>query len=131
FRLPQKYPAAEQFANWNDPLMTYTTYSEMADELLKLRVDINFGPVIDINSNPKNPVINTRAFGKDAATVIKHTEAVIDSYQDNKLIAVGKHFPGHGDTQDDSHLKLPVITKTWEQLLELELLPFKHAIDNE
>lgn len=130
-RLPNKYPSAMQFADWNDPSLTYNKHDEMANELTELGIDINFGPVLDINSNPNNPVINSRAFGNDANTVVKHTEAVINSYNDNNMFAVGKHYPGHGDTNDDSHLKLPVVNKTWDELLELELLPFIHAIEQQ
>ena len=130
-RLVTKYPSAEQYALWNDTVITYAKHSEMAQEINTLGIDINFGPVLDINSNPKNPVINSRAFGTTADTVMLHTEAVIKAYQDEKLIAVGKHFPGHGDTNEDSHYHLPVITKSWDELLSLELKPFQNAIKAE
>lgn len=129
-RLPTKYNSAEQFSKWNDPLITYTKHSEMAQHIKQLGIDINFGPVLDINSNPKNPVINSRAFGKDAATVSKHATAVINAYRDEQILAVGKHFPGHGDTDDDSHYQLPVISKSWDELSNLELIPFIEAINN-
>lgn len=130
-RLPTKYSSAEQFSKWDDTVITYTKHSEMAKHLKRLGIDINFGPVLDINSNPNNLVINSRAFGRDATAVSKHTTAVINAYNDEQIFAVGKHFPGHGDTNDDSHYKLPVISKSWDELLEMELIPFQNAIVND
>lgn len=91
-------------------------------------VHMNFGPVADINSNPANPIINTRSFGGDPATVAKLVAANVKATQAAGMLATAKHFPGHGDTETDSHISLPVIRADWARLREQELVPFRAAI---
>ena len=85
-------------------------------------------PVADVNSNPANPIINTRSFGEDPARVAALVAAEVRGIQDNGMYAMAKHFPGHGDTETDSHLALPVLTADWARLDTLELPPFRAAI---
>jgi len=87
-----------------------------------------FAPVLDINTNPKNPIISTRAFGEDAGTVSFFGCEMIRVLQANGIAACGKHFPGHGDTEMDSHIGLPLIKKSLHSLEEAELVPFKNAV---
>ena len=87
-----------------------------------------FAPVADVNNNPANPIINTRAFGEDPAEVGRLVAAEVRGLQDNGMLATAKHFPGHGDTGTDSHLALPVIGSTWARLDSVELVPFRAAI---
>jgi beta-N-acetylhexosaminidase len=91
-------------------------------------VHLAFAPVADVNNNPANPIINTRAFGEDPADVGRLVAAQVRGLQDNGMLATAKHFPGHGDTGTDSHLALPVIGSTWARLDSVELVPFRAAI---
>ena len=91
--------------------------------------NMNLAPVLDINTNPKNPVIGTRSFSSDARLVGNLGAALIDGMQSRGVVAVGKHFPGHGDTSGDSHTKLPVLLHNSKRLRERELLPFLMAIN--
>ena len=102
---------------------------ELADLTLASGFDLDFAPVCDVDSNPKNPVINTRSFGHDAQTVKKGATAFIRSFRKHGLLSCAKHFPGHGDTSVDSHTGLPRVEKTLNDLRSLELKPFKAAID--
>jgi beta-N-acetylhexosaminidase len=98
-------------------------------ELASLGVNLDFAPVLDIHTNPKNPVIGERAFGQTADSVITAALPFIEAMQGEKVIACGKHFPGHGDTSIDSHLGLPKQTLGLEALRARELKPFAAAID--
>ncbi|HEX2640815.1 MAG TPA: glycoside hydrolase family 3 N-terminal domain-containing protein, partial [Pyrinomonadaceae bacterium] len=89
-----------------------------------------YAPVLDVNNNADNPVINVRSFGEDPQEVAKYGTAFIDGLQTQNVIATAKHFPGHGDTNVDSHRGLPIIDKSLAQLRQTELVPFKAAIDN-
>jgi beta-N-acetylhexosaminidase len=91
-------------------------------------VQLAFAPVADVNNNPANPIINTRAFGEDPAQVGRMVAAEVRGLQDFGMLATAKHFPGHGDTGTDSHLALPVITSNWARLDSVELVPFRAAI---
>ena len=102
---------------------------ELADLTLASGFDLDFAPVCDVDSNPKNPVINTRSFGHDVQTVSKGATAFIRSFRKHGLLSCAKHFPGHGDTAVDSHTGLPRVEKTLNDLRSLELKPFKAAID--
>jgi beta-N-acetylhexosaminidase len=91
-------------------------------------IHLAFAPVADVNNNPDNPIINTRAFGEDPAEVGRMVAAEVRGLQDNGMLATAKHFPGHGDTGTDSHLALPVIAADWRRLDSVELVPFRAAI---
>jgi beta-N-acetylhexosaminidase len=99
-----------------------------AAELRALGINVNFAPVLDVNNNPANPVIGTRSFGADPHAVAALGVRAISAYQSAGVVAVGKHFPGHGDTDVDSHLALPVIDKSTGDLETFELIPFRAAI---
>lgn len=96
----------------------------MATELRSLGITMNFAPSVDVNSNPANPVIGTRSFGSEPGLVARFGEAMIEPYRQAKVIATAKHFPGHGDTDVDSHFGLPAIQRDRQQLSEVELPPF-------
>jgi beta-N-acetylhexosaminidase len=92
-------------------------------------VQVNFAPLADVNNNPRNPVINTRSYGEDPARVAALVGAYLDGARDGGMIATIKHFPGHGDTDVDSHLGLPVITFDRARLDRVELVPFKRGVE--
>ncbi len=123
-------PEAYTIAQKNDLDLTYRSGLQIANQLSSFGVDTGFSPDLDIWSNPENTVISTRAYGTTADEVVSNTTQIIKAYEESNIIAVGKHFPGHGDTITDSHYGLPVIDKSLEELEESELLPFKSAIEN-
>ena len=90
---------------------------------------LNFAPVLDVNSNPENPVINTRSFGEDPEAVARLGAAFIEGSHEGGILATAKHFPGHGDTRTDSHVTLPVVPADRRRLDSLELVPFRRAVD--
>ena len=92
----------------------------MGDELRALGLDIDFAPVLDVHTNPANPIIGDRAFGRDAESVIQRALAFAHGLADAGVLACGKHFPGHGDTATDSHLELPRIDHPWPRLEAVE-----------
>lgn len=97
----------------------------MAGELRALGINMNFAPVLDVNSNPANPIISTRSFGSSPANVALFGGTVVKAIQEQGIIATAKHFPGHGDTNTDSHLGLPVVNKDLGELEKGELVPFR------
>ncbi len=99
----------------------------MGDELRALGLDIDFAPVLDVHTNPANPIIGDRAFGRDADGVIRRALAFARGLGAAGVLACGKHFPGHGDTDTDSHLELPRIDHPWPRLEAVELAPFAAA----
>lgn len=101
---------------------------ELARQCRTLGVHVNFAPVVDVNNNPRNPVINDRSFGEDKGVVARHARMVMHGLQQNGVMACAKHFPGHGDTDTDSHLDLPVLAHTPQRLDSLEFYPFHHLI---
>ncbi len=98
-----------------------------AAELTAVGINFNYAPVLDVDSNPANPIIGDRAYGGTPDVVSAVAQAVIATYQDQGLMACGKHFPGHGDTDVDSHLALPVVSRDRESLEDIELPPFRDA----
>ena len=111
-----------------DNKLIYEMGAEIAKQLKRLGVHINFAPVVDINNNPKNPVINSRSFGEDKENVSRKGFAYMAGLQDNRVLATAKHFPGHGDTDSDSHETLPTISHSKERLNAVEFYPFKQLI---
>jgi beta-N-acetylhexosaminidase len=99
----------------------------MGDELRALGFDIDFAPVLDVHTNPSNPIIGDRAFGHDAASAARRALAFARGLDAAGIVACGKHFPGHGDTDTDSHLELPRVDHAWDRLESIELAPFKLA----
>jgi beta-N-acetylhexosaminidase len=119
------YPGNLALGAVGDPLLTHDVAVAMGAELAAAGVDLDLAPDADVNSNPSNPVIGTRAFGCDANLVATHTAAWVQGLQSVGVAACAKHFPGHGDTSVDSHLALPVVT---EDPHRRALAPFKAAI---
>lgn len=126
-RLPEpvlQLPAMRQLGLWDDVDFTHRAAHALAAQLRTLGFTINFAPVLDIDSNPDNPVIGDRAFGSEAAVVIRHAAAFIGGMRKAGLLNCGKHFPGHGDTVLDSHNELPRLEHSLERLKAVELVPF-------
>ncbi|HIE04557.1 MAG TPA: beta-N-acetylhexosaminidase, partial [Candidatus Latescibacteria bacterium] len=98
-------------------------------ELRTVGVGVDFAPVLDVNTNPENPIIGTRSFGDDPELVAKLGEEAVRGLQDEGVVATAKHFPGHGDTSLDTHLALPRVGHSTERLRKVELLPFSKAVD--
>jgi beta-glucosidase-like glycosyl hydrolase/CubicO group peptidase (beta-lactamase class C family) len=109
--------------------LVYQMGVAVAAQCKRLGIQVNYAPDVDINNNPGNPVINERSFGQNKQRVIQHGIAYMKGMQDNGIMATAKHFPGHGDVSVDSHMDIPVINKSMEQLTEMELAPFKALID--
>ena len=112
----------------NDSLIYEMGY-QIGKECERIGVHLNFAPVVDINNNPKNPVINSRSFGDNPQRVAEKAAMYMAGLQDAGIIATAKHFPGHGDTGSDSHKTLPVVNHSKERLKEVELYPFQQLIN--
>ncbi|MDR0207099.1 MAG: serine hydrolase [Bacteroidales bacterium] len=110
--------------------LIYQMGKEIANQCKHLGIHVNFAPCVDVNNNAKNPVINSRSFGENKELVVDKALQYMRGMQDNELIACIKHFPGHGDTETDSHADLPIITKSKQQLWKTELYPFQQIIEN-
>jgi beta-N-acetylhexosaminidase len=107
----------------------YDVARAIGQEARAVGIQINFAPVVDVNNNPNNPVINTRSFGEDPRTVAALGANFVRGLQDAGTVATAKHFPGHGDTDVDSHVGLPVISANSARLDSVELVPFRAAIN--
>ena len=113
-----------------DEALVYEMGTEIARQCKRLGVHINFAPVVDVNSNPNNPIINNRSFGEDPQSVAKLGIAYMQGLQDGGVLACAKHFPGHGDTDADSHKTLPVVSHTIAHLDSVDLIPFRKMISS-
>ncbi len=131
FRFPEisGHPGAMAMAAANDPEWTEQSYRIMGTELASLGVTVNFAPCLDVNSNPANPIIGARSFSSEAEIVSRHGVASTLGLQAGGVAACGKHFPGHGDTDKDSHIDLPTVSRSKHELDEIELAPFRAAIE--
>ena len=112
-----------------DEQLIYDMGVEVAKQIKRSGLHINFAPVVDVNNNPQNPVINYRSFGEDKENVTRKGIAYMKGMQSENLLATAKHFPGHGDTDTDSHYALPQINHPFERLDDLEMYPFKELIN--
>jgi len=112
-----------------DNTLIYKMGLEIARQCRALGVQMNMAPVIDVNDNPSNPIINERSFGEDKMNVALKGIAYMQGLQDGGVLAVAKHFPGHGDSFEDSHVTLPVIERSASEMDSLELYPFKRLIN--
>lgn len=119
------YPGNLALGAAGDPRLTHDVAAAMGTELSAAGIDLDLAPDADVNSNPANPIIGTRAFGSEASVVAAHTSAWVQGLQSAGVAACAKHFPGHGDTSVDSHLALPVVTEDPHQRA---LTPFQAAI---
>ncbi len=124
-----EFPDAMAIAKTGEPELAYAAGQAIAREMRTLGLTWNFAPVADVNSNPKNPIINTRAFGDDPETVQVFAVAFMMGLQSEGVAATAKHFPGHGDTSVDSHRELPFINRNWREFNAIELPPFQSLID--
>ena len=123
-----KFPRAMAFGATGDPQLAYQAGKVVAAEMRALGVHVNYAPVADVNNNPRNPVINIRSFGEDPQQAGAMVAAWVRGLQEGGVLATLKHFPGHGDTDVDSHLGLPVVGHTRERLEQVELRPFRDGI---
>src|SRR5947207_7845892 len=124
-----RLPRAMAIAAAHDPELAYRAGRVSAEEGRALGVVVDFYPIVDVNNNPRNPIINVRSFAEDVRPVSEMARAYIRGVQDGGMIATAKHFPGHGDTATDTHLGLAVIEHPRAHLDQVELPPFKAAID--
>lgn len=124
------YPYQMALGGLDNNDLIYQMGRQIGKHCRRMGIHINFAPVIDINNNPANPVINYRSFGEDRVNVAQKGWAYAKGMQDERVIACAKHFPGHGDTDTDSHLDLPVIKHNRKRLDSLEMYPFKQLIDS-
>lgn len=116
-------------AAYNDPMFSYETGKVLAAQLHAFGFQVNFAPSVDVNSNPNNPVIGDRAFGSNPEVVSEYGVQMMKGMQSENIITSIKHFPGHGDTNEDSHEELPMIDKDLSALREMELIPFAAAME--
>jgi beta-N-acetylhexosaminidase len=132
-RLPAPFthfPSAARVGESRNRDVAYRAGKATAAEMALVGFNLNFAPVLDVNSNPQNPVIGDRSFGRTPGQVIETASAWAQGLRDGDIIPCAKHFPGHGDTDKDSHFALPVVGKTLAQLEAVELPPFIHACRN-
>lgn len=124
------FPGAMTLGATDNPDNAYKIGFATGKELISLGINWNLAPVLDVNNNPDNPVIGVRSFGESAEKVAQFGQAAMKGMQDAGIVTTLKHFPGHGDTNVDSHLDLPVISHSPERLEAVELKPFKTCIEN-
>jgi beta-N-acetylhexosaminidase len=122
------FPGASQIGATKDAALSRAVAKATGEELRALGVNLDFAPVADVNVNPRNPVIGSRAFGDDPEQVATMVAAAVKGFHDAKVAATAKHFPGHGDTSVDSHTGLPVIKHTKAEWERIDAPPFKAAI---
>ncbi len=123
------WPPMRWLGNADDPALTREVAKAMAHELHAMGFNLDWAPVADVDSNPKNPVIGDRSFSPDPDTVARHVLAYLDGLHAAGLMGTVKHFPGHGDTSVDSHLDLPTVEKELPDLEHCELRPFQRAVE--
>jgi beta-N-acetylhexosaminidase len=125
-----RFPPIMALGASRDEQLAYDLGRITAQEGRAVGVHVTFAPVVDVNNNPNNPIINTRSYSEDPALVSRLAAAHIRGIQENGMIATAKHFPGHGDTGTDSHINLPVITVGKQRADQVELPPYRTAIQN-
>ncbi|MCH2185311.1 beta-N-acetylhexosaminidase [Myxococcota bacterium] len=124
-------PAMRKLGEMDDLDLTAEISGLMARELEAVGVNLNFAPVVDVDSHPENPVIGDRSFSPDPTRVARHGLAFIEAHLRNGVLPCAKHFPGHGDTTSDSHLTLPSLPHDFDRLEAVELLPFRAVVSSE
>jgi beta-N-acetylhexosaminidase len=122
------FPPCAVLGACDSPELAYATAAATAAELRAVGINMNMAPVLDVDTNPTNPIIGDRAFGRNPALVGRLGVATMNGLHAHGVVSCGKHFPGHGDTSADSHIELPVVTSTLDRLREIELPPFREAI---
>lgn len=132
-RMPKEFtklPTNKVIGNLNNEKFSYEIGKNIADEIKAFGFNMDFAPVMDVNTNPKNPIIGDRSFGNNAALVSRLGVKTMQGLQSQNIISVVKHFPGHGDTSVDSHLGLPTVNNDLDRLQKIELQPFEASISN-
>ncbi|MDR9854999.1 beta-N-acetylhexosaminidase [Paenibacillus sp. VCA1] len=132
-RMPNEFvkvPASKKIGSKDSEELAKGIGAILGRELSGFGLNMDFAPVLDVNSNPKNPVIGDRSFGSKADVVSRLGIATMEGIREQRVVPVVKHFPGHGDTSVDSHIGLPVVNHDLTRLRKLELVPFKAAIEN-
>lgn len=124
-----KLPPMRELGKLGDPSLTKQAAALLGSQLRAIGLTMNFAPVLDVDTNPDNPIIGDRAFGTRPKEVILHARAFAAGLADAGVLSCGKHFPGHGDTLLDSHLALPTVQHALARLEAVELLPFRQALD--
>ncbi|MFL6275251.1 MAG: glycoside hydrolase family 3 protein, partial [Blastocatellia bacterium] len=124
-----RLPRAMAMGATGNPELAFQAGRITAEEARAIGVHVNFYPVVDVNNNPRNPIINIRSFGSDPQLVSRMARAYIRGAQSAGIMATAKHFPGHGDTSTDSHMELPTIDIERARLDQIELPPFRAAIE--
>jgi beta-N-acetylhexosaminidase len=124
------YPRQLALGAIENDMLIYEMGLEVGRQLLRIGVHMNFAPVVDVNNNAMNPVINSRSFGENSLFVASKSLAYMKGMQDMGIISVAKHFPGHGDTDKDSHYTLPLISKSMQEIDSVHLFPFRYLIQN-
>ena len=125
----KKFLSAKYIAQKGEKAVIKQT-QEISDYIKSFGLNMNFAPVLDVNSNTDNPIIGERAYSDDPKEVTKYALLVNDIYNKNGIITVGKHFPGHGDTKKDSHLEMPSVDMDFDEFEKIHLYPFKKAVEN-
>jgi beta-glucosidase-like glycosyl hydrolase len=125
-----KYPYNMTLGAIRDLRLVKKVGEQMANDSKRIGIHFNFSPVLDINTNAKNPIIGFRSFGEDKNVVTNHALAINDGLQSNGVFGTGKHFPGHGDTATDSHYALPLVDFSKQRLDSVELYPYKKMFEN-
>lgn len=120
-----KFPWAMTLGAIQDKNLIYQMAAKIAEDCKRMGINWDFAPVVDVNTNPNNPIIGNRSFGSEVNNVISSALAYSNGLQDHNILAAIKHFPGHGDTSTDSHLDLPVVSHSLDRLNTIELAPFK------
>ncbi|MDO5616021.1 MAG: glycoside hydrolase family 3 N-terminal domain-containing protein, partial [Cruoricaptor ignavus] len=124
-----KLPWAITLGAIQDKKLIEEMSAKIAEDGKKMGINWDFAPVVDVNTNPNNPIIGNRSFGSQVDNVVQSALAYSNGLQRNNMLAAIKHFPGHGDTNTDSHLDLPVVSHNLKRLHEVELAPFKTLMD--
>lgn len=125
-----KYPWQMTLGAIQNDQLVFEMGKQIGEQMRRLGVHVNFAPVIDVNVNPNNPVINARSFGESRENVAQKGTAYMKGMQAAGVMANGKHFPGHGDTDKDSHKTLPVVNHRFQRLDSVEIYPFRQLIEN-
>lgn len=118
-------PSMRDIAQCDDLALDRKLATALAQQIHSLGINLNFSPVVDVDSNPNNPVIGDRAFSSDPKLVVRHAQVFMRCFQKQGVMACLKHFPGHGDSDTDSHTELPVVNKSLAELRRTELYPFE------
>ena len=126
----QPFPLSMSLGAIQNDSLIFEMGKQIGDELKSLGIHVNFAPVLDINNNPNNPIIGMRSFSESREIVYKKSLKYMLGLQEKNILASGKHFPGHGDTDVDSHHNLPIILHDKTRIDSVELYPFKKLIQS-